>query len=121
MSAALVEAVSITVKYDTKFSNGQTRRERAAGFGYESPIVDVPDYAYHVWRWFWSLRHTKAGYDDPINFQDVQAWRNMTGNLILPVECDILMLMDASFRSAARLVSKQDEELMQTLKKGGRK
>lgn len=116
MSSALVTAVDVTVKYDTKFSTGQTRRERAARGGYESPAVIIPDHAQMLWRWFWQLRHTKRSQEHPIDYLDLQAWTNLSGNLILPCEYDIILAMDASFRSAAKVVAKQDEELMQRYK-----
>lgn len=116
MSSALVEAVDVTVKYDTKLSTGQTRRERAAGFGMSSPAVVVPDYASQVWKWFWDIRHTKSNYTEPMTYPDLQAWAIMSGNLVSSRECDMMMRMDASFRSAAAIVAKQDEELMSRYK-----
>ena len=118
MSAALVEAVDITVKYDTKFSTGQTRRQRAAGFGRSSPEVVVHDYMKPLWMHFWDIRHTKEGNSSPITYLDLQAWRSMTGNLILSRECDMILKMDSAFRSAAHEVSKQDAELNKRYDKG---
>lgn len=84
------------------------------GFGREvPPTVDVPDAGAYLWQWFWDLRNTINGHEQPLSYRDLQAWREVTGYLSTPRDYDILIAMDVAFRNAAQAVAKENTALMQ--------
>lgn len=66
------EAVYIAVRYDMADENGETRRQRNARFGLaESPELEVPDAAVHVWVWFWQLSGRRYIRPEALTFADI--------------------------------------------------
>jgi len=107
-----VNAVSNLVRWDTPYENGQTRRSRAIGFGKPTIEVIVPPCGAYIWEWFWHIRNTINGHEQPLTYSEIYAWRDMSGNLVSYSDCAILMAMDAAFRSAAKEVAKENAALM---------
>lgn len=119
MEAELTEAVSITIRYDTKYDIGQTRRERAARFNHPCPILEVKPYAVPLWVRFWSLRRVKPSNDIPIDFGDIYHMAMVSGDLIDVDECAIIFAMDDIYRKSARIVASENEALNKRHKNKG--
>lgn len=105
------------VRWDTPYENGQTRRSRAMGFGRPAVDVIVPDHGVYLWGWYWPLRQSIGGQDTPLKHVDIAAWVGLSGDLVTAIDCDILMAMDAAYRSAAQEVAKENAALMSRGKK----
>ncbi len=98
----LAEAVYLTVRYDMADEKGETRRERNARFGEETPDVDVPDQGAHVWEWFWELSGRRKTGPEALSFAEVGEWQRLTGQDVLPVEIEMLLSMDDAYLRAVR-------------------
>ena len=64
----------------------QTRRERNARFGRESPEIEVPPEAEHVWDWFFELSQRRRSGPEALSFGEVCEGQRLTGNIIRPAE-----------------------------------
>lgn len=80
---------------------GDTRRKRNARVSVVSPDFEIPSEGVYLWDWFISLNESifrvKDGFYHIIPPSEYKAWSEMTGNLITPVEYDILKSMDIVF------------------------
>lgn len=100
----MAEAVRVLVRYDFPDKDGETRRERNARFGQESPAVEVPPVAQYLWEWFWDIRRSQpAGFNgpNPVTNAELMAWVQRTGQVVRPEEAVILMDMDGALLTAA--------------------
>lgn len=97
----MAESVRVYVRYETKGSDGITRRERNLNFGVPVPEIHIPDGCDYLWEWFFDISsgvdRAGDGYCCPITFSDYAAWERMTGAIVKPEEYAILRSMDASF------------------------
>jgi len=113
---ALTEAVHYHVRYNTRDEKGETRAERNARFEVPEltpPEPDVPWLFAHVWTWFWEISgQRKKGMDgaEPIGWNEISDWSRLTGNELRPEELQMLIDMDAAFRSALADERKPQEE-----------
>lgn len=80
----------------------QTRRERNARFGRESPEIEVPTEAEHVWDWFFELSQRRRSGPEALSFGEVGEWQRLTGNIIRPEEVRMIMAMDDAYVAEAR-------------------
>lgn len=79
----------------------ETRREYYIRLSQPTPEVDPPEELSHVWEWFFeiSARVDRAGdgYCKKIQLSDYLAWQSLTGNIVNPVDYDILQSMDDAY------------------------
>lgn len=64
------------------------------------PEIEIPDGAEHLVDWFWTLSATRQqGFNGPlpVGFSEIQAWINLTGEIVTREEVEILRLMDAAY------------------------
>lgn len=58
--------------------SGETRRQRNARFGIaESPELEAPDAAAHVWGWFWELSGRSHSGPEALTFADIGQWASL--------------------------------------------
>lgn len=60
----------------------------------------VPPWVAHVVGWFWALAHQRAGNGygpNPISWQEIRAWSEVTGIRPEPWEIDALTSMDSAW------------------------
>ena len=108
------EAVYIAVRYDMADENGETRRQRNARFGMaESPELEVPDAAAHVWGWFWQLSGRRYSGPEALTFADIGQWASLLQIEPLPDEVQMLMAMDDQYLRAVREDQKAARERAQ--------
>lgn len=81
---------------------GETRRQRNERFGVETPEVDVPAEAEHVWRWFWDLSARRRTGPEALGFADLAAWQALMHIDLLPLEAGMLVAMDDKYLAAVR-------------------
>lgn len=69
----------------------------------KNPEIEPPDQFEWIWDWFWELsavrRHGPNG-PDPISFQDIAVWSQLTGSQVLREEIGVMRRMDTAFLSA---------------------
>lgn len=68
--------------------------------GHIVPEPEIPDGAEHLAEWFWRLsevRHQGFNGPLPIGFSEIQAWINLTGEIVSREEVAILRAMDAAY------------------------
>ena len=56
----------------------------------------------HLWDWFLELSEARGeafSGPAPITYRDLWAWREMTGAAPRPVECRLILLVDAAWRA----------------------
>ena len=87
------------------------------GFGKPAVEVIVPPCGSYIWEWYWPLRRSIGGQDTSLRHVDISAWVSLSGDLVTPRDCDIMMAMDAAYRSAAQEVAKENAALMKRGKK----
>jgi len=97
----LSDAIRTYVRYDVKDEGGETRRERNDRFGHESPPLEYPFAAAHLWEWYFDLsqrlRRVRDGVCEPIPPSEFEAWQRLTGNIVYRHEYAILAAMDAAY------------------------
>jgi hypothetical protein len=67
---------------------------------------DFPELLDHVWSAFLSLNTSRGqGYSGPLplNYQEIESWKRLTGSLLSPWEVKAIMRLDAIY---LRVVSK---------------
>lgn len=67
-----------------------------------TPPCEFPQALDYVWVWFGQMscrRSNSAFGPNPIGWQDMAAWRDMTGNQPTPREVDLIMDLDTAFFS----------------------
>lgn len=81
--------------------NGKTRRERNDLFGVEAPIFSIPQTGRYLWDWYFdlsdSLRRVRGNVCEPFPPSEFAAWRDLNGEIIYPVEYNIIREMDKAF------------------------
>ena len=97
----MCEAIRTKIRYDFKDENNETRRERNARFGKESPEIVIPESGAYIWEWYQDLSagvgRISDGVCDPIPWSEFLAWSSVTGAVVFPSEYAILRAMDAVF------------------------
>ena len=71
----------------------------------------MPEQAEHVYGWFWELSSQRAQGLEPIGWEDIRAWSELTRTAILPEEVEMLVAMDAAYR--AELHKEQEAQMRQ--------
>lgn len=102
LTKQLADAVYLTARYDVPDERGETRRQRNARFGEESPDVEVPEEGEHVWDWFWELCPRRRSGPEPLTFADVGEWQRLLMYDLLREEVEMLMAMDDRYLTAVR-------------------
>lgn len=103
------------VRYETKNSNGETRRERNERFNHktgEAPCV--PQVGQHILEWFWQIsegRSTGINGNDRLTCTEISAWSQLTGNIITPEEFEMIRAMDVVWCNAMSEEIKADSEI----------
>lgn len=61
--------------------------------------IECPDAMHHIWGWFVTLNSTRShGMSiNPISFQDIWAWSQLTENEPTPFEVDCITSLDDLF------------------------
>lgn len=99
MKTRLRDAARVYTRYDT--GEDETRRERNEKVGEWSPELEIPQNGLYLWNWFvnlnQSLSRIQDGFCRLIPPSEYLAWSKLTGNIVYPVEYDILKEMDAAF------------------------
>lgn len=97
----MAEIIAFVVRYETKRSTGETRREYNERFGVFTPEPEIPPEFAHFFEWFWEISklvdRNGQGYCRPISAQDYKAWQELTGEIVEPADYDILQAMDAAY------------------------
>lgn len=90
---------------------GVTRRaseEQVERSGLKSELLarydrPIPEGAEHVWEWFWQLNRGRTcgmASFNPIGWQEIAAWSQLTGNRPRQWELDALSGIDTAFLAA---------------------
>lgn len=91
----------VFTRYDLPDEKEDTRRARNERVGFDSPDLIIPEEGMYLWDWYTLLNKSvfrvQDGYYHPIAPTEFQAWSSLTGNLINPVEYEILQSMDYVF------------------------
>jgi len=97
----LCEAIRIRIRYDFQDENKETRRERNARFGKESPELIITAQWQYLWDWYEALSagvgRAVDGVCNPIPWSEFLAWSSVSGVVVHPSEYAILRAMDAVF------------------------
>jgi hypothetical protein len=84
------------------------------GKGHEIPDEpELPACGHHVLAWFFELSNRRTPAFSgvaPITFQDISAWRDLTGTPVLPAEIRMILAMDNAFRSQAAEIHRSKSE-----------
>jgi len=99
----LCRYIGLIVRYETPDENGETRRERNARFGVESPEIEPVEGGEFLLSVFWALNGIRSqGFagPDPIRPRDIIDWSELTGTVLHQEERSIFLRMDAAFRAA---------------------
>lgn len=116
----LVEAIRVYTRYEIPtYGKDETRRERNKRVGEFAPELNIPSDGYYIWEWFIDLNNAVSRIKDGICYMippsEYLAWCKLTGNIVYPVEYDILKSMDEVFCRETNLEiesvrSRQQEE-----------
>lgn len=87
---------------------GETRRERNEKFGEETPDIDPPAVADHVWEWFFEISPRRKSGPETLGLDEIQAWVNLFGRVVRPEEVKMLCAMDTAYVNAIR----KEQQLM---------
>ena len=97
----MCEAIRIRIRYDFQDENKETRRERNARFGKESPELIITAQWQYLWDWYEALSagvgRAVDGVCNPIPWSEFLAWSSVSGVVVHPSEYAILRAMDAVF------------------------
>jgi hypothetical protein len=99
----LAEIVALQVKYDTPDEHGETRRQRNARFGQESPQPEEVEGGEHLLDAFWALDRLRTyGFSgpDPLQPGVIRDWCALTGEVLDRAEIQMLLDMDTAFLNA---------------------
>lgn len=110
----MTEAVSLTVRYETKGADGRTRRERNVDFGHSSPDIEVPSGAEYLWETFWSIRRGCGdGFNapNPMSPRHILDWQTLTGDVLSRPEAVIVLDMDRAYLSAWQVEADNNEAM----------
>lgn len=80
---------------------------RATGKPINSPAI-LPEFL-HIWKWFIDLNRTRSsGFQvEAINYQEIKAYFDVRYIEALPVELDVLEMIDSEYMAIARELSKE--------------
>jgi hypothetical protein len=70
----------------------------------------LPREAVHIWTWFLELcgaRSSNGWGPNPLGFQDIRAWAELTGTTIRPVEVQVLLRLDQEWLSEGNKAAEQ--------------
>ncbi|MBZ3690984.1 phage tail assembly chaperone [Phyllobacterium calauticae] len=105
--------MKLRVRYELPDENGETRRERNTRFNADSPIITIEDTIQYLWDWFWEMSDSRSSGmngPNPISHQDLMAWCQFSGNILLREEWRILTAMDNTYREAIAIENKEQAE-----------
>jgi len=95
--------VRYRVRYFTRDEKGETRRERNARFSVETPPPPPIDQrARYLLDWFDDLSAARQNTDDgplPIEWDDMNAWRNIRGHVVGNHDWTALRKMERAYLS----------------------
>jgi hypothetical protein len=78
-----------------------------------SPIP-APESIIHIWYWFQQLSRTRSsnGFgQDPISYNEINAWSQLTGVDPEPIEVQAIMVIDSVFMSMqAKAIEKRSKK-----------
>lgn len=81
--------------------SGETRRQRNERLREITPDFRIPPNGSHIWEWFKEISAVASpvfeGFYRRIPPSEYLAWQQLTGNIVYPVEYDILFAMDGVF------------------------
>lgn len=95
--------MSHIVRYETPDDKGETRRQRNARFGAQSPDLEAPFAGELILEWFWHLsafRGEGVSGPAPIRHADIRDWSVLSHTPLRPEEVTILLQLDQAYRSA---------------------
>lgn len=122
MTETLCDAVHVKTKYETLDVNGETRRQRNARFGLESPDFELEEDEFYLWQWFEDLQESSGtriiqGEPQPLSHTDIMNWAHNTSEIIRPFEVGILIKMSLAWCDAIigelennRAIAKESQE-----------
>jgi hypothetical protein len=61
---------------------------------------EIPFYIEHVWEWFWKLNRGRTyGFSspNPLSWESIKGWSDLTGTQIRPIEVEILFEIDSVY------------------------
>ena len=68
------------------------------------PEIEIPEAHEYIYSWFWEINgmvdRAGDGYCRPITPVDYKAWTDISGNIVTPLEYDILRTMDMAYKTA---------------------
>lgn len=103
LKAGLVEAVRIFVRYECQNDSGETRRERNERVGEATPEFRVPPEGLYIWNWYRQISAIASTIHEQVNRpippSEYLAWTSITGNIVYPIEYDIMFAMDLAYCS----------------------
>lgn len=91
------------VRYETKDSDGETRRQRNERFGHahKNPDFIVREEGQYLFDWFIELdksRSSGMNGPNPLSSGEIKAWAEFTGNIIARWDFRTLHAMDRKYR-----------------------
>lgn len=118
------DAIRVFVRYDVTDEKGETRRERNERFGFDTPPLIVPEAGIHFWKWYFEissrLMRVRDGIAIPISWADINGWVALTGNIIRPLELQVLFTIDDAFCETMNAELKAKQEAASGNGKGGK-
>lgn len=96
-------------RYLTPDKNGETRADRNAAVADDdepdtTPEWDVPPEGQYIYDWYCDIERginrVVGGAVKRFTWQDLEAWRNLSGNLVRPNEFAIIKAMDLAYCEA---------------------
>ena len=91
-------------KKDTRRENDETRREHYERLNHPVPEIEIPEDYEYIYLWFWEINgmvdRAGDGYCRPITPGDYKHWIDISGNIVTPLEYDILRAMDVAYKTA---------------------
>jgi hypothetical protein len=78
-----------------------------------NPEIEPPEEYAWIWDWFWELsasRRQGQNGPDPITYQDIAIWLQVTGNRLLREEVTIIRAMDDAFVTALAQEHREQRE-----------
>ena len=67
----------------------------------------------HVWHWFWVLserRQRGMSGPQPLQWTEINAWREMMRVMVLPEEIDVLLMMDSAWLEAVGQFREEEQK-----------
>lgn len=121
MTETLVEAVSVWVDLYFPDENGVSKFDRYShaeegGAIVDMPEITVPTIAIYLWEWFLDLHTTRtSGFStNPITYQELKAWTDLTHSYPSPWEITVLRRMDMRYLETVNELTERRHPKKQT-------